>query len=71
MTINEGLILQELAYVMLFHAEVTSGHYKTKNVTDGWGREHTEADLLEDHVRTMKDHIDHMGKLIDTLNKDK
>lgn len=69
MTFSEGQILQKMAYVMLSHAEITSGHYKTRNVSDGWGREFTEAQKLDDSLKTMRSHINHLGELVYTLNK--
>ncbi len=76
MTILEGQIMQEMAYVMLFHAEITSKHYKTREIStacesdkDGSTiyRPFTEAEKLDDHVQTMKRHIHRMGDLVEML----
>ena len=70
MTILEGQILQKMAYVMLFHAEITSEHYKTRDLADGYGKPFDDAQKLDDTIRTMRRHIHHMGEMVDVLGED-
>lgn len=77
---NDKEIARRMGYILLLHAEVTSGAYKLRQVSKGrdptqeeaakgmtvcW-RPMTDEEKLHDSMETMKRHVNALNELVDS-----